>query len=419
MDEPARDRKFRPELFPKGAPLLALADAVVADLLDYEDREGLRRRRRKPSDLNGLVNSVHVIVANAAYSLFYPSETVTAGMILRLGHPRCAPIEAAQPGFGDALRRTVETLHAIGVLILSKPVIARWAHTVVPTAAFRERVHAAGVTVADIGRCAVHNRLRLSEKDRFDRKTYFHLPDTQQTQRHRANLAIINSALANADIAYLGNNPVDADDRTLVRHFNVPPGGDADTLDHGGRLFGGFWQPMSKVQRRNIVINEEPLVELDYGQIMPRLAYAAVGATPPEGVDLYHIPEIDPDGTLRDGIKKAFSALFYGSRKWTSEIAEMLDHRVSANGFRRAVLRRHPALTPLLQPGCTTGYRLMNMESEVMVAVLLDCIEAGIVALPIHDAVLVPKSAQAAVVETMQCAAYRVAGAQLPVTSKR
>lgn len=417
-DEAVRDRKFRHELVPLGAPLVNLADAVLADLLAYEERFGLRQRRRKRDDHDALVHAVHVIAANLAYHWFYPPDADTAAIILPMGHPRTKPIEPVPCGFGDSLKALVETLHAIGVLILAKPQIARWAHTIVPTAGFLEWALVAGVSVADIGRRPVHDRLRLSEKDRFDRRTYHRVPDTIEAQGHRDDLTTINRYLASAAITYLGNTPVDVDDRTLVRHFNIPPGGDADTLDYGGRLFGGFWQPMSKDRRRNIRIGGEPLVELDYGQIMPRLAYAAVGAAPPENVDLYHIPEIDPDGTLRDGIKKAFSALFYGTRKWTSEIAESLDRRVSANGFRQAVLRQHPALTPLLQPGCKTGYRLMNAESQVMVAVLLDCIAAGIVALPIHDAVLVPQSAQAAVVEIMQRAALRVAGAHLPVSLK-
>lgn len=48
--------------------------------------------------------------------------------------------------------------------------------------------------------------------------------------------------------------------------------------DNGGRLFGGFWQRMSKAERlMHIKGNGEDVVELDYGLIMPRLVYAFAG----------------------------------------------------------------------------------------------------------------------------------------------
>ena len=51
-------------------------------------------------------------------------------------------------------------------------------------------------------------------------------------------------------------------DRSLRRIFTK------GCFDHGGRLFGGFWQELSKTARFDgLVINDEDIVELDYGQM--------------------------------------------------------------------------------------------------------------------------------------------------------
>jgi hypothetical protein len=75
----------------------------------------------------------------------------------------------------------------------------------------------------------------------------------------------------------------------------------ATRFDQGGRLYGGFWQNLKTERRRNIRINGEPVAVLDYGSMFTRLAYAEVGAVPPEG-DLYVIPGLEG---YRSGVKLA------------------------------------------------------------------------------------------------------------------
>lgn len=227
----------------------------------------------------------------------------------------------------------------------------------------------------------------------------------------------INGYLGEADIAFVGNERVDTADRYMARYFNRPNGSTAkDDLKLGGRLFGGFWQPMSKIMRRHIRIDGEPVVEIDYGQVLPRLAYAAKGKCASEDEDLYHMPEIDPDGRYRPGIKKAVSAMFYGTKRFSAEIVSMLPEGLHLSKFRTAVARRHPTLASLIQPGSLLGYALLHRESSMMVAILLACMAQGITALPIHDAVIVPKSAQATVSGIMRQVAIDVTGVSIPVT---
>jgi hypothetical protein len=89
--------------------------------------------------------------------------------------------------------------------------------------------------------------------------------------------------------------------------------GGPNGFDSHGRLYGGHiggWhQGLSKEKRHLICINGEPVADLDYSSMHPRLAYAEAGAEPPQG-DLYAIPGLEAH---RDGVKAAMSAMI--SRK--------------------------------------------------------------------------------------------------------
>jgi hypothetical protein len=376
----------------------------VSDLLAYEQREGLRQRVRKPADAAAMRNAVHVIVANLAHAVPFPSEEGSA-IILPLANSRGKPVEPVPDGFSKGLPAIVEGLHAGGMLTLRRPDEPRLATTIAPASGFRMRMLAAGVHAGDLGRRVVLNRLRLSRREKDGPRTFFPIPDTEEASGLRDQLDMINAGLAGAALAYMGNAPVDVGDRMLVRCFNLPAGITAPCLDYGGRLAGGFWMNMPKSQRQHIRIGGEAVVELDYGQVFPRLAFGLVGSCPPDVADLYHLPELDaePGGPYRDGVKQGFNALLWGTKRWTGEIVAALPRGWPASRLRSALVVKYPVLADLLRPGSkTAGYRLLYLESTIMVAVLLTCMAEGIVALPIHDAVLAPASAVDTVREIME-----------------
>ncbi|BCP51753.1 hypothetical protein K32_03700 [Kaistia sp. 32K] len=245
------------------------------------------------------------------------------------------------------------------------------------------------------------------------------VPMTSEAETHREEMRAINGHLTSADITYVGNDPVDTSDRLMTRHFNHPLHEPKPSLDLGGRLFGGFWQRLRRGARQHIRINGEATIELDYGQMFPRLAYAHVQASPPSG-DLYALPKLTEVGPEhRSAVKKAFNALMFKAgvmRIWPPEIAKGLPSDCSVGKFRKALLARHPFLTDILNTGI--GYRLMNRESCIMCRVLMGCIALGITVLPIHDAVLCPASAAFMVQQIMADAALHIAGHTVPVSVK-
>lgn len=83
---------------------------------------------------------------------------------------------------------------------------------------------------------------------------------------------------------------------------------------------------------------------------------------------------------------------------------------------KRAILAHHPALTDAFGRGL--GYRLMNRESEVLLAVLEDLRVRGIVGLGLHDGLLVPASRAEEAKQVMEDVAKALTGYRLPVTHK-
>jgi hypothetical protein len=84
-------------------------------------------------------------------------------------------------------------------------------------------------------------------------------------------------------------------------------------------------------RRRHIRIDGEPAVVLGYGSMFTRLAYAEIGAVPPEA-DLYAIPGLEG---YRSGVKKAMNCFLFDSghrRSWPSEFLGVVPDGDHADG---------------------------------------------------------------------------------------
>jgi len=262
--------------------------------------------------------------------------------------------------------------------------------------------------------------------------------DTPETIRYRDAVRGLNRFLSEADIDFLddGLQPrIDPFDRTLRRRFLVLPDQDA-RFDQGGRLFGGFWQTLKSERRRHIRIRGEPVVVLDYGSMFTRLAYAEVGAIPPEG-DLYAIPGLEG---YRSGVKLAMNCfLFDGGfrRSWPGTlgvgvgddedaasdpggVGTAFDARLPKGWgvakTKQTILRVHPCLMEAW--GRQLGYRLMFQESQILIAVLQELASRNVLALGLHDGLLVGVSDKGVAKDVMIRAASAATGTTIPVTEK-
>jgi hypothetical protein len=247
------------------------------------------------------------------------------------------------------------------------------------------RIACFGITLSDIGYDPDEEVIELRKPKRTDkaspdRQEY---SDTSETVSLRQSMREINMWLAGADIG-CDLDGVTVQDRRLRRIFNNSDFG------QGGRLNGGFWQRMTSEQRQeHILIDADCCVELDYGQMSLTILYGLTGATPPEG-DLYDLSDHGIPAEHRKGIKKCIQAVINTTKPPTRVprgVRKHLPGKYSMRDVLSAVEKKHPEIYPLMTSGI--GMQLFRKESDILVDVLITLQTKGIVALPIHDAVIV------------------------------
>lgn len=242
-----------------------------------------------------------------------------------------------------------------------------------------------GLTFTDIGRSPDEEVIVLrGPKSKDDTPgELVEYDDTDETNTLRHQMQTINAWLERAEIECTVPT-VNLHDRRLKRIFNNTD------FAQGGRLFGGFWQYMKHKQRLDsLILDNDSIVELDYGQMGLLLLYGFVGATPPNG-DLYDLSEQGIQASCRPGIKKAIQAALNASKplaRLPRGARKTIPKTISLRDVMEAVGERHPLIADRF--GAGIGMQIMRLEADVLVHVLLALKDKNIVALPIHDAVLV------------------------------
>jgi hypothetical protein len=424
---------------------LSLVAETLADVECFEEKHHPRLRKRRPADLRSREDLLHTLVANLAHTSLSPPPP-TGRLAIRAGNAAKGAGRHDNPAFGKGVRPLLDQMHEMGLLDFSLPKAMRGeVSSIAPTPAFAQKVRELGVTLDDFGRDEREEVLVLTRNAGTraapirDRVEY---EDTAETNALRSEVRKINAFLATADIAFLPDGltlHIDARDRFLERRFVLLRDDKGTRWDRGGRLFGGgFWLALSSGRRRNIRIDGEAVADLDFSSMFARLAYAHLGIEAPSG-DLYAIPDLE---RYRSGVKLAFNVLLFDGKgqrtKWPEVmgigLSDDADAKRDPNSraaqcdgllpagwedpkrLRDAILEKHPALKKAFGRGL--GYGLMFTESQVLMAVLLELMQRGIVALPMHDGLLCARSRKEEVAEVMRKKAIEITGAVLPVEEK-
>lgn len=259
---------------------------------------------------------------------------------------------------------------------------------------------------------------RTKDEDNFwDEGGLEEYEDTELTHRYRAELEDINRWLAAADLRFdhaAVHTPVEPFDiraRRLRRIFT------RGRFDSGGRLFGGFWQALRKAERRQgLWISGEKAVELDYGQAGARILYGMTGHTPPGG-DLYAFPGYYQQ---RAGIKRVMSAITFATSRPTSfpkGTRDLFRRRDKIGEVLTEIERHHPLIRDMLYRGF--GHEVQFTESQIIIEVVQTLKAEGVVALPIHDAIMIPTSAVSRAKEVMLDVFHRRSDVEGSVTEER
>ena len=239
--------------------------------------------------------------------------------------------------------------------------------------------------------------LKASKEDHFDKGKWLQYADTLQTKSFRDDLGRINDWLQASDIEFLPlggmEKTIDAKDRRLHRTFNN------SSFEQGGRLFGGFWQNLSKRQRRDgILIDGMYVVTLDYGQMAPRMVYGLAGVQP-HFEDAYKVPGLE---NCRAGVKKLFNAMLQSSKplgRFPEGTKEQFPRKYNVTEVAGMIQAFHGPISNFFHRG--RGMHFQFQESQVLCSVLMRLMNEYIVALPIHDAVIVPAACEEDAKEVM------------------
>ena len=392
-------RAFNPFLCAKTDKLMALIAEVQIQMSGYEAYYETRKRARRPADQVTYERTVEAILCDlCAVELGHNNDSIHLPLSNKV-------LRSKSRYKGTALGKTLPDI----LQVMSAPemdfVVVEKGHSTfkivdddlnVAFAGGQQTILRAGpkllsridgfdITRGDMGQAPEDEVLILRAPKRHSNSiaAYQEYDDDKTTLSLRQQMNDINAWLDTADIS-CSHSQVDPTQRRLRRIFNN------SDFAQGGRLYGGFWQAMSSDERQeHILIEGDCCVELDYGQMSLAILYGLTGTKPPEG-DLYDLSAEGIPTDYRKGIKTVIQALINSSKvptKMPKGVRKLIPSRYSINDILEAVARKHPAIYPQMTSGI--GMQLFRKESDILVDVLLTLKTQGIVALPIHDAVVV------------------------------
>ena len=179
--------------------------------------------------------------------------------------------------------------------------------------------------------------------------------------------------------------------KKLYRVFNE------NSFERGGRFYGALYQYMPKGFRKDILINGEPAIELDFSAHHIRIPYHL------EGIDYRDDPylALTDDPEEREIFKKLLLvALNATSEKkaieafrsecietaWKTELS-LADE--SIRGLLARARDQHKRIAGFIHSG--KGRMLQNLDSRITEAILMRMTDMAIPCLPVHDSYIVPR----------------------------
>jgi hypothetical protein len=164
------------------------------------------------------------------------------------------------------------------------------------------------------------------------------------------------------------------------------------TWQRNGRLYGPWVQNLPKETRRTLLLNGEPVAEPDYPALHCRLLYDLAGKPMPD-------KPFEIDGWERSDVKRAFYTMV-NAPTWNSARLAIWEHTKRTDELMAAIVRKHSAITDVLCSGI--GARLMFMDATIMCRNISALNRQGILALPIHDSVIVSAKYEGNALEAME-----------------
>jgi hypothetical protein len=393
-DSDPKDNRFNPSRLPATAKMQGLVDEIRRQLLSYEAKFQPRKKRRREVDQERFDRIVKAIVCDLVHGSL---KDPRAWRHISLSKQRSGSAAVGAPFMTEARIGIIEWMAKpeMDWLELKKAAQIRnpfggQQSTIRASRRLQRYVEDREIGLEDFGRdpTLMGDPIVLKDHKVKGKAKALSVPPGEPADTYRAEMEIINAALAHAEIACddvdKQGNERDAGDRWLRRIFNN------GSLEQGGRLYGGFWQAMSTENRlRDLRLCGEPVASLDFGQCGIRIAYGHVGAQPPPG-DLYDVPGLEG---YREGVKAILNAQLAktkGMKRKPMGTAKHFSKHLSIREIEQPIVHHHQPIRELFYSGF--GLTMQFIESRVLVHSLLRLIDLRVVALPVHDCLVVPQS---------------------------
>jgi hypothetical protein len=406
MSTPPKPMWFDPQFRAKTDDLRAALKNLGDLLIVHERTNGLRERARKLPDKKKFYLAVEALACNLLLLKATGSDSKLAvprshGFLWQGGHN-------SNPVYGQHFLDAIDLMASLQLIHKGRKgyrfsAKAKLASLIAPADHLSNHLPLASPDWRSVHRIDDPALIILKEgKDEDGQAAAINYRETSQTKLMAGQIKRINKFLRDANIEIINSTgPSLGKDgqivvpyrRSLRRIFNN------GKWQHGGRLAGGFWMSMERAERGRIRIDGEPVADVDYGQLFPRLAYIRAGAEQPED-DIYNLTG---DDSSRAGWKKLMNAMLFSDGPLKNWPEETLEHFPKGTKLRKvvdALRKKHAPIAPLFGTGL--GFQLMRIESDMLIPVTIHLFKEGITALPLHDAVLVAKSHAPAAMEAMQ-----------------
>lgn len=384
------DRLLNPYRHPTTDDAKRLLAAICAEVDAQQQSYKPRLRQRKATDLATFQATVVAVMSDLVRQCI---EGEAKGVSLSRSND-WPPVRYQSPIHNKMLPGVLDALSEQGLGYLQQT-SGQWGFdgeghltSLRPTKKLQDAVRSAGLSYDAIGGGRGGEVLHLQgPQPRFGRAPLLGYDETPETNALRHQMTKVNDWLTTAelsldeDLLSATDQFPDLGDRWLVRRFTQ------GTFEAGGRLWGGFWQGMKKdLRRRALLIDDEPAVELDFGQAGARILYGMAGVQVPD-MDLYAVPGFEHH---RDGIKAAMASMTFASRRlvrFPPDMKAKFGKTHTMNKVVEAVEDHHRSIAHLFFVGA--GHRAQRIESDILVETLVRLVDVGVTALPIHDAVMV------------------------------
>lgn len=203
-------------------------------------------------------------------------------------------------------------------------------------------------------------------------------------------------------------------DCNLYRVFNN------SRFNEGGRFYGGDYQLLSEMKRAEILINNLPVVEIDFSGLHGRMIYQYY-----EKVDYREDPYANKNyDELRPAFKTMFQMCINATGRKASigafnksliddedgwELKKVMNRfNASAEWLYDTLLRKHERINHHFSTG--VGIKLQYVDSMIAESVLKHFTHREIPCLPIHDSFIVPENYKDELIEVMKREYKRIVG---------